>query len=73
MKKTEFKVDGMTCIGCVKNVEKVLRAIPGVDKVSVILEQGQVTVEFDPARVQEQGLKQAIEDAGYDMLPSGRG
>ena len=61
-----IKVKGMTCGGCVASVERVLRALDGVDKVDVSLERGEATVQYEPGRVDVSKLRAAIEDAGFD-------
>jgi copper chaperone len=61
-----FKVDGMSCGGCVKSVTGVLTALDGVAKAEVSLEQKQAVVEFDAAKVTRDQLKAVIEDAGFD-------
>jgi copper ion binding protein len=66
METTRIKVGGMTCSGCVASVTRALQAIDGVDKVEVSLDQGQASVRYDPARVNETKLRSAIEDAGFD-------
>lgn len=66
MEHTLIKVDGMSCGGCVKSVNGVLTALPGVGKVEVSLEKGEAAVEFDAALVSREQLTAAIEDAGFD-------
>lgn len=66
MESTIIKVEGMSCQGCVSNVNGVLGALPGVASAEVSLEQGQATVTFDPAAVSREALCAAIEDAGFD-------
>ena len=61
--ETTYKVDGMTCGGCVASVEKALQRI-GVKPVRISLEQQTATVE---GPVDEQKVKQAVEAAGYDF------
>jgi copper chaperone len=61
-----IKVAGMSCGGCVRNVTGVLKALAGVDDAEVSLEQATATVRFDPSRVDVDGLRQAIENAGFD-------
>jgi len=61
-----LKVAGMTCQGCVRSVQKVLEAIPGVAHAEVSLEQGQARVSFDPAQTGLDAFKAAIADAGYE-------
>ena len=67
MQSVTMKVKGMTCGGCVAAVERVLRERDGVGKVAVSLEHGEATVEYAPERVQVNDLREAIEDAGYDV------
>ena len=66
METTTIKVTGMTCSGCVASVERVLRALGGVDTVEVSLDRGEATVGYDSGRVSRDELRAAIEDAGYD-------
>lgn len=68
MKSITIPIEGMTCGGCVANVERVLKAIDGVQSVNVSLDPGQAVVEFVPARVDPARLRSAIEDAGYDVV-----
>jgi copper chaperone len=63
-----LKITGMTCGGCVRSVTGVLQALPGVESVSVSLEQGQAQVRFDPAQVTPAQLAAAVEDAGFDVV-----
>jgi copper chaperone len=65
MQEAKIRVEGMTCNGCVASVTRVLKALPGVDSVDVSLEQHLASVRFDPARTDPDGLRRAIEAAGY--------
>ena len=67
MESITIPVEGMTCSGCVANVERVLKSIDGVESVNVSLDQGQAIVEFVPGRVNPAQLRSAIEDAGYEV------
>ena len=66
MQTTTLEVKGMTCGGCVRSVERVLKAITGVTEVEVILADGMVRVKSDDSQEFAQ-FKQAIEDAGYEV------
>lgn len=68
METTTIKVGGMSCQKCVASLTGVLAKVPGVDKAEVVLEPGQATVTFDPARVGLAQLREAVEDAGFDAL-----
>jgi copper chaperone len=66
MENMTLNVKGMTCGGCVRSVERVLKAIPGVATVDVSLADGKVHVEYDGAPAASQFTK-AIEDAGFEV------
>lgn len=66
MENTIIKVGGMSCQGCVSNVNSVLGALPGVASSEVSLEAGEAKVAFDPQLVSRAALLEAIEDAGFD-------
>ena len=65
METTTIKVSGMTCMGCVSSVKRVLTAVSGVGSVDVSLDQGQAKVEYDAAVATPAQLKSAIEGAGF--------
>jgi copper chaperone len=66
METTAMKVSGMTCMGCVNSVKKVLHAIDGVQSADVSLEAASATVVYDAARAQPAQFKRAIEEAGFE-------
>jgi len=59
----------MSCASCVGRVERVLAAVPGVDKVSVNLATEMARVE-SVQPVDFALLKQAVDKAGYQALPA---
>jgi copper chaperone len=67
MESITIPIEGMTCGGCVANVERVLKAIDGVQSVNVSLDPARAVVEFAPGRVDPAHLRSAIEDAGYEV------
>lgn len=64
--KKEIIVSGMTCGHCVKRVENTLLGIEGVNSVVVSLDEKSATIEVDD-KIEDQLLKEAIEDVGYDV------
>jgi len=68
MEKITLTVKGMTCMGCVRSVKNVLEPIPGVAGVDVTLENGQVSIDYDPARSGVDQFTNAINDAGYEVV-----
>ena len=67
METITLGIKGMTCGGCVASVQRVLKALDGVDKVDVSLEREQATIEYESGRVDPGRLRAAIEDAGYEV------
>ena len=62
-----LNVEGITCGGCEKSIRNALLANEGVSEATASHETGVVVIEYDEGTVQEQELKQAIEDAGFDV------
>jgi len=67
METTIVPVKGMTCMGCVSSVKRVLGNLGGVSQAEVSLEKAQATVSYDGAKTSLQEIKTAITDAGYDV------
>ncbi len=61
------KIGGMTCSGCVRSVTQVLQALPGVEAVDVSLEKSEAQVRYDPARVEPDAFRRAVESAGFEV------
>lgn len=62
------KIKGMTCMGCANSVKNVLEKIPGVDSADVSLEQKQATVQYNAATTGVNQFKDAIEEAGFEVV-----
>jgi len=67
METVTLKVTGMTCMGCVGSVKRVLQDVDGVKAVDVSLDKAQATVQYDAAVAGPAQFKAAIEDAGYEV------
>lgn len=59
-------IEGMSCMHCVGRVDKALQQVPGVVSVQVSLEEKRALVEGD-SRVTDPLLRQAVEEAGYEV------
>ncbi|MBZ0104162.1 MAG: copper ion binding protein [Sulfuricella denitrificans] len=68
MEKITLTVKGMTCMGCVRSVKNVLEPISGVSGVEITLDNGEVAITYDPARVETDQFRNAINDAGYEVI-----
>ena len=68
--KIKFCVTGMTCAACSARVEKVTKAVTGVQKAEVNLLAGSMVVEAENEDVSASVI-QAVQNAGYNaFLPS---
>ena len=62
----ELKINGMMCMHCQKNVERVLGAVDGVEAVQVNLEAGTALVKCQK-EIPMEAFKKVIADAGYEL------
>lgn len=67
MKKT-IKIEGMSCGHCTAAVTKALNGLDGASEVAVSLEQKLATVELSGDVVSDVMLKEAVEEAGFDVV-----
>lgn len=65
MESITLKVSGMSCMGCVSSVKRILEALPGVVKVDVDLAKAEAAVDYDPAQTSPEALKNSINEGGY--------
>ena len=56
-----YKVNGMTCSGCQRTIQKLLSSIEGVKAVSIDLEKGETVIDMDNA-VSTAQLKAALKN-----------
>ncbi len=68
MERKTVAVLGMMCAGCAANVERKLNALDGIGAAAVNLSTRTVMVDYDPARVSLQQMKEALSSIGYDMV-----
>ena len=62
-----LNVEGMSCGHCKAAVEEELNGLPGVERSNADLERGTVEVRYDEAKVTDDDLKGAVEEAGYTV------
>ncbi|HBT59446.1 MAG TPA: heavy metal transport/detoxification protein [Acholeplasmataceae bacterium] len=62
-----IKIEGMSCMHCVKRVDQALKTLDGVTGVSVNLELKQASVDYQGS-INDEVIKSVIDDAGYDVL-----
>ncbi|RUL83554.1 heavy metal translocating P-type ATPase [Tautonia sociabilis] len=66
--EVEFLVPNMACEGCAQKISGALTALPGVREVRPRVPQKHVSVRYEPARVQEEHLREAVERAGFHAI-----
>lgn len=66
-----FPVQGMGCAACVARVENTLKQQSGVQDARVSLASNTASVDFDPAVCSPEGLRDAVRNAGYELLVDG--
>ena len=59
-----LKIEGMMCGHCKARVEKALKAVAGVERVEISLENKTATVT---GSADASALRQAVTDAGYQV------
>uniref|UniRef100_A0A8C5EGM0 Copper-transporting ATPase 2 n=1 Tax=Gouania willdenowi TaxID=441366 RepID=A0A8C5EGM0_GOUWI len=56
-----LRLSGLHCGSCVQTIEEVVRSLPGVSKVSVSLQESSAVVLFDPLKVTQQQVRDAVQ------------
>ena len=64
-KKTEIPVSGMHCASCVAKVEGIIKAVPGVTKVSVNLATNSASIEHQRSGFDISAVIDALDKGGY--------
>ena len=67
MQTAILNINGMTCMGCVTSIEKVLEKIAGVSDSDISLKKKQAKIQYDPERTSINKLKEAIVEAGFEI------
>jgi len=63
--ETVLKVPKIKCEGCAETITRALHGLAGVTGTRVGIGEKEVRVEFDPARVDERRVRQALAEAGF--------
>ena len=68
MQTATIRIKGMTCMGCVNSIKNILKNIPGIAQSEVTLDPAQAIVQYNPAHTSLNQLKEAIIDAGFEVI-----
>ncbi|CAK7335519.1 unnamed protein product [Dovyalis caffra] len=63
--KAVFSVVGMTCSACAGSVEKAIKRLPGIREAVVDVLNNKAQVVFYPSFVNEETIRETIEDVGF--------
>ena len=67
MQTAILNINGITCMGCVTSIEKVLEKIAGVSDSDISLKKKQAKIQYDPEKTNINKLKEAIVGAGFEI------
>lgn len=66
--KVTISVEGMHCAMCVKNLTRGLKEANGISDAVVSLEEKNAVVTFDPAKIDEDGIRAVVRECGYQPV-----
>ncbi|MBI2351791.1 MAG: cation-translocating P-type ATPase, partial [Deltaproteobacteria bacterium] len=67
MEKVQFKIGGMSCSFCVETIRRALKRMEGVTEVHVSLAHEEALIEYDPAKVRTEQLRDTLKAVGYTV------
>jgi mercuric ion transport protein len=66
-KRITISVNGMTCASCEKHIESEVIKLSGVVSVKASYEQKSATIHYNPEKVNEKQIIEAINETGYSV------
>lgn len=67
MTSITLKIGGMSCMGCVNSVKRLLEQLPGVGRVAVDLAAGTADIDYDASLVDPDMLRRTVAGGGYTV------
>ncbi|MDT8781325.1 MAG: copper-translocating P-type ATPase [Candidatus Bathyarchaeota archaeon] len=67
-KRIVLNVSGMSCINCVRAIEKALSNLNGVISAKVNLTTEKAVIDFDPTILDQKTIEKTIVDTGYQVI-----
>ena len=68
VRKSSYLVEGMSCSGCERTIQKVVSNLEGVASAKADLSTSTVSVVYDPERVNVDAIQSAINKIGYKFV-----
>jgi len=66
--RVDLPITGMTCAACARRIERRLSKTPGVRNAGVNFATERARVEFSPAEIDRNRLRETIEEIGYGVI-----
>jgi len=66
-RQISLPISGISCANCVNTIERDLKKLRGISRVSVNPATEKATVVFDASEVREEAIVKAIREAGYEV------
>lgn len=70
MIKKKFKITDMHCSSCALTIDMGLEDLEGVKQCRTSYAKGETDIEFDPEKVDEEKIIQAVKNSGYTAVQS---
>ena len=67
-KEESYLVEGMTCSGCERTIQRVVGNIEGVKSSKADSKSSTVSVEYDPEKVSIDKIRSAVNGVGYKFV-----
>jgi copper chaperone CopZ len=67
-KKEVYLIEGMSCAGCEKAVQRVVAAVEGIKTVKADFTQATLAVEYDTDATTVDEIKSAVNKLGYKFV-----
>lgn len=71
MRTLTIASEGITCTGCVTDIENLLREVQGILEVVASYSAGTIQVGYDPGRIDPKGVVLAVRRLGLDAAIAG--
>ena len=68
MKSVALRIEGMHCGGCAETISSLLEKQPGVQAVSVSIDESWARVLYDPSATREDRLVAVIQQPGFRVV-----
>ena len=66
--EVEFLIPKLVCEGCAEKINTILISLPGIQEVRTKVPQKHAYVRYEPARIQEEQIKKALEKSGFTAV-----